>query len=204
MKLARRLAVLMLFPTMALATGAAVAQQDVRIVNEGGIGDRWMLAEGASPVAPGYPAQFVERGDSVCLAMGYAINPDGSTSDFSLLKSWNSSGGDAEPVPGFLDGFSQAGANALSQWKFAPRPEVDDPQTTYTVATLFFRGRDGIDTATLKQHCRIADLKALVRQNAQRGIHWAQRRDMEAMQRRNASNRAMAESPGTISPPPRP
>lgn len=186
---------------LAAVAGSAQAQRNVQIVNEGGIRDKWMLADGARLAAPGYPAQFVDRGDSVCLAMGYAINPDGSTSDFSLIRSWNSSTGAAEPVDGFWDAFTQAGANALSQWKFAPRPEVAEPDPTYTVATLFFNGKDGIDNETLKGHCKIADLKALVEENQTQGLSWAQRRELESMEQH--SRRIMQESPG-IKPPPRP
>lgn len=186
---------------LAGVVGLAHAQQNVEIVNEGGIRDKWMLADGTQLTAPGYPAQFVDRGDSVCLAMGYAIKPDGSTSDFSLIRSWNSSTGAAEPVEGFWNVFTQAGANALSQWKFKPRPEVAKPQPTYTVATLFFNGKDGIDNETLKGHCRIDYLKALVEENQAQGLSWAQRRELERMEQ--YSRRAMQENPG-IRPRPRP
>src|SRR5687768_1609206 len=107
-----------------------VAAEQARIVNEGGIKDQWTLAEGVKLAAPGYPAQFVDRGDSVCLALGYAIQSDGSTSDFSVVKSW-SSGGDQPDA--YWDAFAQASAGAVSQWKFAPRPEVNKPQPVYTV-----------------------------------------------------------------------
>lgn len=169
---------------LCLSTGFSHAREDVRIVNEGGIGDRWMLADGVQLAAPGYPAQYVDKGDSVCLAMGYAIKPDGTTSDFSLLKSWNSGTGEEEPADGYWDTFARAGANALSQWKFKPRPEVSEPVTTYTVATLFFNGLDGLDTNALKQHCKVADLKALIESNAEQGLDWAQRRDLEQMRYR--------------------
>ena len=67
---------------------AAVAQAEdrVRIVNEGGIRDQWMLADGIKLAAPGYPAAFAERGDNVCVALGYAIKPDGTTSDFAAAQ----------------------------------------------------------------------------------------------------------------------
>lgn len=178
---------------MSIGVASAVTQEDVRIVNEGGIRDSWMLADGVSLAAPGYPGQFVERSDSVCLAMGYAINPDGTTSDFSLLKKWNSSTGIEEPVEGFWGAFTQAGANALSQWKFKPRPEVAHPSVTYTVATLFFNGRDGVDTNSLRQHCKIDDLKALIEQDKE--LNWAQRRDMESMHHRATPGRSAMDNP---------
>lgn len=194
MSSASRIAACMLFAGMAAVIGSARAQRDIEVVNEGGIRDRWMLAEGVELAAPGYPAQFVDRGDSVCLAMGYAIKPDGTTSDFSLIRSWNSSTGVAEPVEGFWDTFARAGANALSQWKFQPRPEVAEARPTYTVATLFFNGRDGLDNQTLRDHCRIDDLKALVEQNRKQGLTWEQQRELESMQYN--ARRIIRENPG--------
>ncbi len=102
------------------ALGDASAEKRVRVVDEGGLRDAWTLAEGAVLAAPGYPAEFAGRGDNVCLAIGYAVRPDGTTSDFSLLKAWNSASGDQEPVAGYWDSFAQAGAAALSEWRFRP------------------------------------------------------------------------------------
>ena len=116
-----------------------LAGEKVRIVNEGGIKDQWMLAEGTKLAAPGYPAALVERGHNVCIALGYAIKPDGTTSDFSIVKSWSSAGQDQPDE--YWDAFAQASAGAVSQWAFAPRPEVAEPQPTYTVATMQFMSR---------------------------------------------------------------
>lgn len=149
---------------LAMVATTASAADRVRIVNEGGIRDQWMLADGVKLVAPGYPSAFTERGDSVCVAMGYAIKPDGTTSDFSVVKSWSSSGADKEPMPGYWDAFSQASAQALSQWKFKPRPEVSKPQSTYTVATMTFMGKNGSDAVGLRSKCGIADLADLVQE----------------------------------------
>ena len=190
---------------LCLGPGLAHAQDNVRIVNEGGIGDQWMLADGVPLVAPGYPEQFVEQGDSVCLAMGYAIKPDGSTSDFSLLKSWSSSTGNVEPLEGFWDTFAQAGANALSQWQFKPRPEVDEPVATYTVATLSFRGKNALDAEALRAHCKVPDLEALVAENdAERARRYrsVQQRDRDSMMHRAARQREAVVTP--LTPPPRP
>lgn len=162
MKMRTKVAALAAFTTLYAAAG--MAADKVRIVNEGGIRDEWMLADGVKLVAPGYPSDFTERGDSVCVAMGYSIQPDGTTSDFSVVKAWNSSAADKEPVPGYWDAFSQASAQALSQWKFKPRPEVSKPQPTYTVATMTFMGKDGSDPAGLRGKCGIADLADLVQQ----------------------------------------
>ncbi len=147
-----------------LYAAAGLAADKIRVVNEGGIRDEWMLADGVKLVAPGYPSQYTERGDSVCVAMGYSIKPDGTTSDFSVVKAWNSAAQDKEPVPGYWDAFSQASAQALSQWKFKPRPEIAEPKPTYTVATMTFMGKDGSDPTGLRSKCGIADLADLVQQ----------------------------------------
>ena len=144
--------------------GQVGAQQQVRVANEGGIRDEWMLAPGTKLAAPGYPAAFAERGDNVCVAMGYRINPDGSTSDFALLKSWSSSTGEAEPVEGFWGAFSQASAGALQEWKFSPRPEISKPRAVDTVATMTFMGRQAEDPAGLRAKCKIDDLAAFLEQ----------------------------------------
>ena len=142
--------------SLGLVAAAGISADRVRMVNEGGIRDQWMLADGAKLAAPGYPAAFADRGDNVCIAMGYAIKPDGSTSDFGLLKAWNSSTGEKEPADGFWEAFSQTSAAALSQWKFKPRPEITTPQTTYTVATLHFMGKEATDVASLPMKCNVA------------------------------------------------
>lgn len=149
---------------LSLTAVVSAAADRTRVVNEGGIRDEWALADGVKLAAPGYPGNFAERGDNVCVAMGYSIKPDGTTSDFTLLKAWSSSTGEKEPTQGFWDAFAQAGAGALSQWKFKPRPEVTAPQTTFTVATMNFMGKQASDVAELRAHCAIADLPSYVQQ----------------------------------------
>ena len=149
--------------TLLLASGAQ-AHERVRIVNEGGIRGEWTLAPGAKLSAPGYPGAFAKTGDDVCLAVGYRIQPDGSTSDFSLLKAWSSRSGEGEPVEGYWDAFSQASVAALQQWKFAPRPEVGTPIKVDTVATMTFTGLQSVDAATLRGKCKIEDLTAFLEQ----------------------------------------
>ncbi|MES2858156.1 MAG: hypothetical protein V4704_03135 [Pseudomonadota bacterium] len=143
--------------------GDSVAQS-VRIANEGGIRDEWMLADGVKLAAPGYPAPFAPRGDNVCLAMGYRISPDGTTGEFTMLRGWSSSGGDKEPAEGFWDAFSQASASALAQWRFKPRPEVGTPRAVDTVATMTFMGKQAQDLAGLRAQCKVDDLMALLEQ----------------------------------------
>ncbi len=179
----------------ALFASQSVAADRVRTVNEGGIRDEWMLADGVKLAAPGYPAAFAERGDSVCVAMGYAIKPDGTTSDFVLLKAWASSTQEQEPTAGFWDAFSQTSAAALSQWKFKPRPEISEPRTTFTVATMNFIGKEATDPTALRAHCAIPDLAAFVQQNKanrfQKGT--LEKNEMERLRRWQESQRSLQE-----------
>lgn len=142
-----------------ILSGAAVAQDKQRIANEGTIGDKWMLADGVQLATAAYPASLAPRGGSACIALGYLIGKDGTTSDFAVLKQWNSEAGEDAPVEGYWQAFAQAGADAVSQWRFKARPGVDVVVPTYTVATLGFQGgKQAIDPATLRGHCQIDDL----------------------------------------------
>lgn len=141
-----------------LASGAAVAADPIRVANEGGIKNAWMLAPGAKLAAPAYPPQFASRGLDVCVSIGYLINADGSTSDFALLDGWNSETNTREPEEGFWAAFAQASGAALQQWRFQPRPEIARPTPVYTVATMSFGKPGATASPELRQRCKIADL----------------------------------------------
>ncbi|HJR74666.1 MAG TPA: hypothetical protein VJ806_13630 [Luteimonas sp.] len=163
--------------------GSAAAAERVRIVDEGGLRDRWTAAPGANFAAPGYPGSQAARGDNVCVAMGYAVRPDGSTSDFTLLKAWSSASGGGEPESGYWDAFSQAAASALSEWRFQPRAGAVS-ETTYTVATLHFMGRQGVEPQELAGHCAISDLADFIqRQKADRFFAGLDKHEMERLKR---------------------
>ena len=169
---------------LALAAGSGAQAQDrVRVVNEGGIRGDWTLAPGTQLSAPGYPGAFAKTGDDVCVAVGYRIQPDGSTSDFSLLKTWSSRSGEGEAVEGYWDAFSQAADAALQQWKFAPRPEVGKPTSVDTVATMTFTGLQSVDAATLRGKCKIEDLAAFLEQVK---VDMAKRSDLNRHQIENS------------------
>jgi hypothetical protein len=181
-----------------IAAGAVAADR-TRIVNEGGIRDQWMLADGVTLAAPGYPAEFKERGDNVCVAIGYAIDPKGNTSDFTLLKQWSSAGSN-EPEKGYFSSYAAAGVGALSQWKFKPRPEVETPQRTVTVATLTFTGKQKMDPAALRANCHISDLAGAIQQAANENVNNGRlRRDMERNARNYNASGSMVQNPG-VSP----
>lgn len=147
---------------LALSSVAALAADKHRIANEGTIGDKWMLANGGTLATATYPAALAARGDNVCIAIGYLIDKDGATSDLAVLKQWNSESGAKEPMDGFWRAFAQAGADAVSQWRFKPRPDVKVVIPTYTVATLGFQGKQAIDPTELRGHCKIVDLADLL------------------------------------------
>jgi hypothetical protein len=179
---------------VAIACGAASAQQlfsaaDGVFANEGRIGDRWALAPGATLATPAYPAALAPRGDDVCLAMGYMIGTDGSTSRFAVLKQWNSATEEREPVEGYWQAFAQSGADALSQWKFQPKPGATTRQT-YTVATLAFTGTRGTPAADLRGHCRVDDLAALVQKRKSQN-YMRNSRDRAELDRANQAAKLM-------------
>ena len=145
------------------ACGAAhAADTVVRTVDEGGIRDQWTLASGATLATPQYPVDVARSAPvDACMALGYRIAPDGTTSDFRVLKQWNNASGELEPVDGAWASFAQTAADAVSQWKFAPRANAT-PEAVYTVATLTWRGRNVTDARTLQSHCRITNLAAQI------------------------------------------
>lgn len=137
-----------------LASGTASAGDKIRIVNEGGIAAAWTLAPGASLPVPAYPEAYAQDQKEVCVAIGYLLNPDGTTSNFALLKSWTQDEPKRDAAE-FWQAFANDASNALARWKFAPRPEVTDPKPVYTVATFLFAAKN---PAELRAHCAISDL----------------------------------------------
>lgn len=148
---------------VAMATALpAAADQRIGVANEGGIRGQWTLAPGARLAVPEYPQAFVKRGDTVCVGVGYLLNPDGSTSNFTLLKAWNSASGTEEPDAGYWSAFAEAAADALKQWRFTPRPEVTHPKPVYTVATFVFGTKGAM--ASNRSHCAIPNLAGRLRE----------------------------------------
>lgn len=171
-----------------LATGGAASAADrYRIVDEGGIRSDWALADGVKLAVPGYPAAFAESGDSVCMALGYAIQPDGSTSDFAVLKSWSSGAAaeGGEPAAGYWDAFAQSSANAVAQWKFKAREPEATSRRTYTVATIAFNGKPAMDPASLRGQCAIGDLAGFLQER--KASAFVSSREKQEMENANIS-----------------
>lgn len=132
----------------------AQAGNKIGIVNEGGIRDAWMLAPGAKLPAPAYPEAYAANQAEACVAIGYLLNADGTTSDFAMLNAWSA----AEPKrdrDAYWTAFAQDASNALALWKFLPRPEVASPKPVYTVATFLFASAN---PAELRKRCAIPNL----------------------------------------------
>ncbi len=144
----------------ALSGAAAAAADLIRVVNEGGIRDEWTLPDGYKLALPAYPAAHAGQQAEACVAIGYLVNPDGSTSDFALLKSWTSANVPSTSAREYWSAFAEASAQAMSQWRFQPRPEIQAPRPVYTVATLLFAAQ----TPQLRGHCAIPDLAAKLRE----------------------------------------
>ena len=169
----RHIAIAMVAIGLGLAANAAAAERDPNqvIVDEGQLGATWMLAPGAIIAAPGYPQTFAGSGREVCMAFGYLVQPDGTTSDFKVLSQWNSLTGSNEPEFGFWDAFSQSAAQAVSQWKFQPRPEVPAAQPTYTVSTLAWQAGAKGDPGSIRERCKIKNLAEVLRGNKPGGLN---------------------------------
>lgn len=146
--------VAMLCSVLAAGQLHAQTQEKIAIVSEGGIRDAWTLAPGAGLPVPAYPKAYEASGAEVCVAVGYLLNADGTTSDFALLKSWSSD----EPKSGRDDywaTFAGDASNALARWTFTPRPEVSAAKPVYTVATFLFGARNA---GELRSRCAIPNL----------------------------------------------
>ena len=152
-----------LFALVLSTAVASAAEPGPRVVDEGGVRDRWMLAEGSTLASPALPRAATQGARNVCIALGYTIAPDGKTSDFRVLKHWNSQSGDAtEPFDGFWLDYARAGTAAVEAWRFAPRPGVAAPVATTTVATLTWQAQPGTDAIALRARCRIDGLAAFL------------------------------------------
>ena len=162
-KLLLMVALSMLASCMATAGGA----EPIKVLPEGGLGAGWIVQPGHELAAPGYPGTFAaDRGDDVCVAIGYRVQPDGTTSDYVMLGGWNSSKRYNEPATGYWNAYSQAGAGALSQWRFAPRPGsgMDSNAAVDTVAVLTFRGESSTrSNGEVRAKCAVPDLVARMR-----------------------------------------
>lgn len=200
-----------------LGIAQASAGERIKVKDEGGISEAWNLAPDTKLVVPPYPPEHAANKADVCVAVGYLVGKDGATSEFSMLKSWSGAkpAGDADAYWG---AFARYASAALSQWRFAPKPEVADPKPVYTVATFTFSDHP---TPALRAHCAIPSLQMHLLElrndprmgrKMSRGIfprleidpmleqkYWAAQRAIEA-----SNKREVVPLPPKPTPPPKP
>jgi len=139
---------------LGLGALSSTAAEKIPVANEGGIRDAWMLPPGLKLAIPGVPAAYSANAAETCVVIGYLIRPDGSTSDFALLKAWSAS----EPQRDrdeYWGAYANAAAAALAQWRFQPRPEVGAPVPVYTAATFVFSTTAPLE---LRKRCALPSL----------------------------------------------
>ena len=148
--------------TLGLSAGLAQAgDRPLRVVDEGDIGNDWAPA-GVLAGAP-YPAASTVR-DDVCVSVGYKLNRDGSTSDLSLLKVWKAGNPEVTFGDESLKPFLQTAAAVVMSWRFQAREGASANRVVYTSATIPFVALAGSTADSVRDHCRIADLKSFLAQ----------------------------------------
>ncbi len=136
-----------------VVAGAAVAEQpQVRVVDEGKL-DTVGLSMSARLPAAGYPAAYATSKDDVCVAIGYTVNADGSTGNFRLLRAWSSERSRAENDPRYLEAFTAAATEAVSQRRY---PAHGTSPLIATAATITFEGSGTANR--LADRCKINQL----------------------------------------------
>lgn len=142
----------LILAAMIAAALPALAADKILIADEGKL-DQWTLVPGTQLMPP-YPEEYASKPEEVCLVVGYLVNADGTTSDFSLLKSWTS-GSNARTRNKFWADFADMASRALAQWHYAPKAGAS-AAPVYTAATFVF-GTPQAAAAT-RENCAISDL----------------------------------------------
>lgn len=157
-----------------VVAGAAVAEQSqVRIVDEGKLDAVGLSMSARSPDAA-YPAAYATSKDDVCVAIGYTVNADGSTGNFRLLRAWSSDRSRAESDARYLDAFTMAATEAVSQRRY--RAQEASPLVA-TAATITFEGSgtanrlaDRCKVNQLADYYRVAGRHPLLALDTSRGL----------------------------------
>jgi hypothetical protein len=153
----KALATFTLATAVALATATASAGR-VGIVSENDLAKTWTLTPESARFVAGYPAAAGDKGGDVCVNLGFMIQADGSTSDYTLMKAWSSTTSDKAELDRLSAPFVQNAAAVVSRWKFVP---TGKPRQLYTSATMAFRPGQ-VNPVELREHCRIDDLEQFV------------------------------------------
>ena len=92
---------------LAPAVGALAAER-MTVVNERAVAKDWVPDPAKSRMLPGYPSTFADKTEDACVSIGYLLNRDGSTSDFTMLKSWGAKTPDNSRNRAHLDALAQS------------------------------------------------------------------------------------------------
>jgi hypothetical protein len=156
-----------LFSAMLLglfATSASAAGERAPIISEGGTSSFWSPAPGPK-VMPGYPSNAADPSEDACVSVGYMLNKDGTTSEFTLLKSWGAKTPDSIKGRAKLTPYAQLAIAAVQRWKFVPaQAEHAEIKPVYTAASFAFSNDPAANKEQLREHCVIGDLPAFIAQ----------------------------------------
>lgn len=196
---------------LVLTTGTAGALnregQLARIIDEGRLGEHRIAADGKL-LPPGLPASLVESKGDVCVSVGYNIRANGTTSNWMVLKSWSSIDGEDKLDPTYAAEVRSVAVTAVKGWKFRDADGGSRIQPLFTATTFSFTGNGEVDTAELRNRCRISDLTAHIQSVKSTrflpgsrdtfAAEQAMRRDTQAMQMIEQPGRAVFKSGGRL------
>ena len=130
------------------------------VVNEADVGASWKLDPAQKRYAAAYPSNAKNPKSDACVTIGYLINADGSTGNFTELKAWNSDTPERAPKPAETEAYVQIAAAVISRTKFVPVAPKARP--VYTSATFAFAGSQSQNGDAIRAHCKIDDLPTYV------------------------------------------
>lgn len=138
----------------------AVAAEHVTIVSEADAARVVQPMAGGGRV-PGYPENFANKSEDACVSIGYQINVDGTTSEFTMLKAWGATTPKEKKPQTRLDPLAQSAVAAIQGWRFGP-VEGAKPKAYFTSATFVFTSNAATDKAELRKRCEIPRLAAFI------------------------------------------
>lgn len=146
--------------------GAAVAAEAPIIASEGSLAAwRPVPEQVTARPTPGYPSVLADKSADACVSIGYLIGPDGTTTNYTLLKSWSSADKGRKANPELVIPFAQNSIAAVQQWRFTPGEGfAKKPQPVYTAATFAFAGDQPGDKSQVRERCAINDLPDFIAQ----------------------------------------
>jgi len=143
-------------------TGVGLAAKTPLIVSASDLASHYKPAPDVQPAVPGYPAAAVDKSEDVCISLGFQVNPDGKTSEMSVLKVWSSKSPKKQPKDEVINPFLRNAAAAVSLWRFVPAKPGAEAETVYTSTAIPFAGNAGSSADQVRSNCEIDDLKAFV------------------------------------------